>query len=99
MKIGDSIKQHLTEVLRNTVFKERTSAYVGAVVSSNIQDSVFPIAPKADKVTLEGMDATHDKLTLSYEDYEVSGVVTWRIGKGMPNMSTKHNAYVFVSYE
>jgi hypothetical protein len=45
------------------------------------------------------MDATHDKLTLSYEDYEVSGVVTWRIGKGVPNMTTKHNAYVFVSYE
>ena len=52
------------------------------------------VLPQVDKVELSKIDDLHDKLSLSWDDYKIEGVVTWK-----PSANKLENAMVFYGIE
>ena len=63
----------------NCVFLSRDEKSVESIISSKIYDSkigVLSVKPKS--VAVEHIDDLHDKLSLSYDNQNVEGTITWR---------------------
>ena len=91
MKISDSFKVAINNTFKHTVFWKRDEETFLKTFNIKVKGSDnMAMLPPIDNVGIEKIDETHDKLTLIYDDYNVDGIVTWRIVNG-------HS--VFVNFE
>lgn len=88
--IGQNYKDAIN---RNFIYyvMQRDAQSIQETLSTKVKGSENVIMlPKVDNIELTKIDDLHDKLSLSWDDYKVEGVITWRPSK---------NAVVFCGIE
>jgi len=93
MTVGDSLKSSINEVFRHCVFRGRDKKTVINTLRTKVHGSgnVY-ILPLFKDVELERLDEEHDKMTVQFDDYSFSGIITWKL-------SHDGRSFVFLSYE
>lgn len=94
MTISNSVKASINKAFVGIVFFGRDVETLLKTFNTKVRgsDNVSIILP-IDRLEVETIDETHDKVVIIYDDYKVEGVITWR--------PTTRNikGYVFVRYE
>lgn len=92
--IGKKYKQAINDNFRHTLIERNVDGYAAAL-NGNVKDSVtMHILPRVETIKLEKIDDLHDKLSLSWLDYKVEGVVTYK-----PSVDPRKTAMVFCGIE
>lgn len=89
MKIGDSIKKEINKIFQNTKFRGRTVQDVMSNV--NAMRCGKSVMGTVEDMSISDVDELHSSMTLTWDDYQISGIITWR-------KSTDGNNYVFEKY-
>lgn len=92
--IGNNIKVAINNNFMHNVIG-RSADEVHNALNTKVKGSEnMVVLPQIDKVELAAIDDLHDKLSLSWDDYKVEGVVTWK-----PSVNKLENAMVFYGIE
>lgn len=92
--IGNNIKVAINNNFMHNIIG-RSADEVRNALNTKVKGSENMIVlPQIDKVELATIDDLHDKLSLSWDDYKVEGVVTWK-----PSANKLENAMVFYGIE
>lgn len=82
MKIGDSIKQGITNIFRNVLFVDRVEEGVNKTLNEKIKDSdTMRLIPPVPYIKVENINELTDKWVMEFEDAVVECIVTWRKAK------------------
>jgi DNA-binding Xre family transcriptional regulator len=77
--IGTNYKEAMNNNFRYTLI-ERDVEGIAKTLNTSVKGSNnMSILPKVEKIELERIDDLHDKLSLSWSDYTIEGVVTWKV--------------------
>ena len=92
--IGNNIKVAINNNFMHNVIG-RSADEVRNALNTKVKGSEnMVVLPQIDKVELATIDDLHDKLLLSWDDYKVEGVVTWK-----PSANKVEKAMVFYGIE
>ena len=92
--IGKNIKVAINNNFMHNVIG-RSADEVRNALNTKVKGSEnMVVLPQIDKVELATIDDLHDKLLLSWDDYKVEGVVTWK-----PSANKLEKAMVFYGIE
>ena len=92
--IGKNIKVAINNNFMHNVIG-RSADEVRNALNTKVKGSENMVGlPQVDKVELATIDDLHDKLSLSWDDYKVEGVVTWK-----PSANKLEKAMVFYGIE
>ena len=92
--IGNNIKVAINNNFMHNVIG-RSADEVRNALNTKVKGSDnMVVLPQIDKVELATIDDLHDKLSLSWDDYKVEGVVTWK-----PSANKVEKAMVFYGIE
>ena len=92
--IGNNIKVAINNNFMHNVIG-RSADEVRNALNIKVKGSEnMVVLPQIDKVELATIDDLHDKLSLSWDDYKVEGVVTWK-----PSANKLEKAMVFYGIE
>ena len=79
MRIGDSFKEAINNSFRYSVFWKHDKLTIKNTLNSKARHSDnISFLPYIDRLEVEPIDDTHDKVTIIYDDISFGGVVTWR---------------------
>lgn len=92
MKIGESIKKRINDIFGYNYVKAHKLKDIDILLSSSAHGTEVKLIPEYDGIKVKPIDDLHDEVVLEYEDYEVSGVMTWR-------ESTSGVGYSFIDYK
>jgi len=77
----------------NCIFLSRKSKTIERIITEKINNPEIEfLSKKPNSIKIETIDALHDKLTLSYNEEDIEGTITWR-----HSQNGKH--YVFDRFE
>ena len=77
----------------NCVFLNRNPKTIESIITEKINNpEVEFLSKKPNSIKVETIDAFHDKLSLSYDEEDIEGTITWR-----QSQNGKH--YVFNRFE
>lgn len=75
----DSFKEHVNDLFQHTAFRGRDKENVDRVLSAKHHNSEIRILPKYDKLSVEQIDVTTDKVTLFYGTDSVEMNFEWKV--------------------
>ncbi len=92
-----TIRQAFIETLNNNfafVRMQRNANALCEVLNAKVKNSnTMRMLPIIEKVELETIDDSHDKLSICYDDYTIEGIVTWK------SSTNFENAFIFMNVE
>jgi hypothetical protein len=92
MKIGDIYKKRINDLFKYVVFHKRDTEFIIKRLVSNIRGSdLEALSIPIECFKIENIDATHDKLTLTFDDYLIEGVITWKINESGKSVFLKYH--------
>lgn len=87
MTIAESYKQVINNAFANTIFLKRDNNVILKTLLSKVRGSdSISIIPPTQKVKIENIDDTHDRVTFEFDDYAFDGVITWKIRNDKMNI-------------
>ena len=84
--IGESLKKAINFNFRYTLIERSKDGIISALNVGVKGSNNMCVLPNIEYASLERIDDTHDKLLLSWSDYQTEGIVTW---KPSTNKATK----------
>lgn len=92
MKISDSYKMVINNIFRHTIFDDHSEKTILKILQLNVRGSSnVTFIPPCNRIEVQNIDQTHDRLVFHFDDYQVDGVVEW-----LPKEDGKH---VFLNYK
>ena len=91
MKISDSYKLVVNNIFRHTIFDSHDKKEILKNLQLNVRGSSnVTFIPPCNRIEVESIDQTHDKVAFQFDDCEVDGIVEW-----LPKEDGK---YVFLNF-
>ena len=92
MKIGESIKKSINNAFIYTVFFKKDEKSILKTLRTKAHGGNLEVIPPipTDGFSIEIIDKTHYKMTITYDDYVVSGVITWKINENGNSVFMKY---------
>lgn len=79
MSIAEAFKQTIKNAFIHSIFLKRDKEFIIKTLNTKVHGSNnVSIIPPIQKVEVEKIDDTHDKVTFIYDDYTFVGVITWK---------------------
>lgn len=79
MTIGESYKRAINKAFANCVFPNRTKDGILSTLGTKVYGSEdMTIIPPIQDLKVKTVDELHDEVVITFDDYEIKGVFTWR---------------------
>jgi len=79
MSIAEAFKQAIKNAFIHSIFLERDKEFIIKTLNTKVYGSnSVSMIPPIQKVEVEKIDDTHDKVTFGYDDYAFACVITWK---------------------
>ena len=79
MSIAEAFKQAIKDAFMHSIFLKRDKEFIIKTLSAKAyRSNNVSLIPPIQKVEIEKIDDTHDKVTFDYDDYTFVGVITWK---------------------
>jgi len=79
MSIADAFKQTIKNAFIHSIFLKRDKEFIIKTLNTKAHGSAsVSMIPPIQKVEVEKIDDTHDKVTFGYDDYAFDCVITWK---------------------
>ena len=91
-KIGDDYKERINNLFKYIVFYKRDSKSIIKTLKPKVHGSnLEALSVPLECFKVENIDEAHDKLTLTFADYVIEGVITWK--------GNNEGHWIFMGYE
>jgi len=79
MSIAEAFKQAIKNAFIHSIFLKRDKEFIIKTLNAKVYGSnSVSMIPPIQKIEVEKIDDTHDKVTFGYDDYAFVGVITWK---------------------
>jgi hypothetical protein len=78
MSIAEAFKQAIKNAFIHSIFLTRDKEFIIKTLSTKVHGSDNVTIIPIQKVEVERIDDTHDKVTFGYDDYAFVSVITWK---------------------